>query len=301
VSIVYFGTGEFAVPSLMALAEHISLVVTQPDRESGRGMRQNPSPVKKKAVELGLRISTPERARNPEFLSEVAAESPDFLLVASYGQILPTGLLDTGRNGGINLHGSLLPKYRGAAPIQRAILEGESVTGVTLMQMDKGMDTGDVIDRADTPIGADETYGELQERLATMAAAMAVKWFHRLRVGEYPRAKQPEQGFSIAHKVAKEEAELRFDMTAEEAYRRFRAFSPSPGPFLMTRAGRLRIGIARLGKGDAEAGTVLYPNLVAFKQGCIELVEVQPEGKKRMTGRDFFNGARLRTGDSLVK
>ena len=167
--IVYFGTSDFAVPALRALAEHVVLVVSQPDRPTGRGMKLQSSPVKKLALELGLPVETPEKARTPEFVEQVAAIGADVHVVAAYGQILSVKLLETAKNGGINLHGSILPAYRGAAPIQRSILNGDHETGVTLMQMDKGMDTGDMIAVAKTPIGPDETYGELQTRLSEIA------------------------------------------------------------------------------------------------------------------------------------
>src|SRR5262249_18938452 len=153
----------FAVPALQELKDHISLVVTQPDRPSGRGMRMHSSPVKEAALEIGLPVETPEKSRAPEFVERLQSENADALVVASYGQILSQRVLDSAKRGGINLHGSILPKYRGAAPIQRAILDGEPETGITLMQMDKGMDSGDIIAIERTPIGSDETYGELQD------------------------------------------------------------------------------------------------------------------------------------------
>lgn len=299
-SIVFFGSGEFAVPSLAAVAQQVSLVITQPDRPSGRGMRLQPSPVKRKAEELGLKVATPERCRAPEFAETLRAENPELLLVAAYGKILPMGVLEIGKRGGINLHGSILPKYRGAAPIQHAILSGERETGVTLMQMDKGMDTGDMIDIVKTRIGPDETYGELQERLAHLAADLIAVWLPKLLAGDYPRTPQNEAEATIAAKVEKEDARLDFERSASVEYSRFRAFTPNPGAYLATRFGRIRISQARLSDAISTQGTVLAPNLVAFKGGSLELIEVQPDGKRRMSGKDFFNGARLRAGDSLL-
>src|SRR5437588_4185573 len=224
--IVFFGTGDFAVPGLEAVREHTVLVVTQPDRPSGRGMNLQPSPVKLKAIELGQPIEKPDKTRNPEFIKRIKDLQPDFLLVAAYGQILPQALLDTARHGGINIHGSILPKYRGAAPIQRSILNGETETGVTLMQMDKGMDTGDIILIVKTPIDRFETYGELQHRLSHIGAYLVREMLPRLETGLYPRMSQPSEGATIAPKVRKEEAELRFEQSAQEAYNRFRAFTP---------------------------------------------------------------------------
>ena len=303
--IVFFGTGDFAVPALEVVSEHIALVVTQPDRPSGRGMKLQPSPVKLTANKLGLPVDTPDKARDNEFIERIRNIQPDFHLVAAYGQILPLALLDTARHGGINIHGSILPKYRGAAPIQRSILNGDTETGVTLIQMDKGMDTGDIIRIVKTPIDRFETYGELQHRLSLMGADLVREMIPLLQTGLYPRMPQSSEGASIAPKVRKEEAELRFEQSAQEAYNRFRAFTPSPGAYFTTCFGRVRLSNVSLLPASSsllrqEPGTILPPNLVAFKDGWLELIEVQPEGKKRMSGRDFFNGVRLHTGDSLI-
>ena len=335
--LIFFGTGTFAVPALRALAGHVALVVTQPDRPSGRGMRMGVGPVKAAAMELGLTVESPEKSRAPEFVERLRAENADALVVASYGQILSPAVLDSARRGGINLHGSLLPKYRGAAPIQRAILDQEPETGVTLMQMDKGMDTGEVIAMRSTPIGPDETYGELQDRLAVIAAEMAVEWMPRIVSGDYPRVPQDSSGATMAPKVEKAEAELSFDRPATAEYARFRAFTPSPGATLRTKAGLVKLSRSRIADrgsriSDAELGTrnselgagnpeavessrsairdprsetrpesgevlsVAPSFIIAFKEGAFELIEVQPEGKKRMSGRDLANGLRLKPG-----
>jgi methionyl-tRNA formyltransferase len=305
VSIVYFGTGSFAVPPLEAIADKVSLVVTQPDRRSGRGMAEQASPVKVKALELGLAVQTPEKARDPAFVALVAELQPSILVVASYGQILSMALLEIAAHGGINLHGSILPKYRGAAPIQRAILQGETETGVTLMRMDRGMDTGDMIEIRRTPIGPDETYGELQDRLSILAAKQIANWVDRLVGGDYPREAQNPDVATIAPKITKEEAELHFERDAAEEYNRFRAFTPAPGAWMATRFGKLRISEARLMEmgslSEFPPGTIVGPNTVAFENGSLELVQVQPEGRKRMSGRDFFNGMRLKVGESLIE
>jgi len=301
--IVYFGTGEFAIPPLEAIAEHTVLVVTQPDRPSGRGMSLKPSPVKRAALELGLPVETPEKSRAPEFVELIRALEADAMVVASYGQILSQALLEATQRGGINLHGSILPKYRGAAPIQRAILEGETETGVTLMQMDKGMDTGDVIDIVRTPIGPDETYGELQNRLASLAADQIREWLPRIVAGDYPRQPQDHESATIAPKVDRAESELRFDNEAAREYNRFRAFTPNPGTFLRIEGiGTVKLHQVGPSEGSAAPGTVLsvqpFPR-IAFENGSLELIEVQPEGKKRMSGRDWINGLRLRPGENL--
>lgn len=302
--LVYFGTGSFALPTLRILAPHIVLVVTQPDRPSGRGGRLQASPAKVLALELGIQCETPEKSRAPEFVEFVESLQADATVVASYGQILSQRLLDATVRGGINLHGSILPKYRGAAPIQRCIEQGDSETGVTLMQMDRGMDTGDLIEIERTPIGPDETYGALQDRLSLIAANLAWNWMPKIVAGDYERTPQDGDQATIAPKIDKAEAELTFGMDASSAYNRFRAFSPSPGPFLRTNLGILKLNEVRFDPSvDEVPGTVIRtnPNLVvAFSQGSLVLEEIAPEGKKRMSGRDFANGARIKPGSCLA-
>lgn len=290
--IVYFGTADFAVPALRAVAADVVLVVSQPDRPSGRGLKHQASPVKSVAIELGLPVETPERARAPEFVESIRALNADFLLVAAYGQILSVGLLESAKNGGINLHGSILPRYRGAAPIQRCIEAGETETGVSLMQMDKGMDTGDVICIERLSIGPDETCGELQSRLAELAAKMAIDWSERLAKGDYSLSAQNHAEATHAAKVSKADAEMRFDEPIDTAYNRYRAFTPSPGAWISTKFGRVRISIASRTE-ESGAGTIM------FQGGALKLIEVQPEGRARMSGADFFRGHHIQTSDEL--
>jgi methionyl-tRNA formyltransferase len=297
--IVYFGTSDFAVPALRVLAPHVILVVSQPDRPAGRGMKL--SAVKQVALELDLPVETPEKARDPEFVERIANLHPDVLVVAAYGQILSVKLLETATRGGVNLHGSILPKYRGAAPIQRAIFAGESETGVTLMQMAKGMDTGDMIDITQTSIGDHETYGELQTRLSELAAVQIGEWINRIVAGEYPRIEQDHEKATHAAKIDRAETELRFDMP--DAYLRFRAFTPNPSCFLNTVNGRLKLVAARTVTGHQKAmlGEIISvsPLVVHFAQGAIELTMVQPEGKVKQSGSDWANGQRLTVGNLL--
>ncbi|HRF58988.1 MAG TPA: methionyl-tRNA formyltransferase [Fimbriimonadaceae bacterium] len=300
--VAYFGTAVFAVPALRAVADHVVLVVSQPDRPTGRGLQTQPSPVKLAALEHGLPVETPEKCRTPEFVEFLRSLELDVLLVAAYGQILSVAVLESAHRGGINLHGSVLPHYRGAAPIQRAILAGERQTGITLIQMDKGMDSGDCIAIEHTPIGEDETYGELQDRLAAIAAEMAGTWLPRIVAGDYPRVPQDHDHATFAPKVLKEEAELRFERAAPDEYNRFRAFTPAPGPFLSLPAGPMRIRQARLDSREGEPGTLLALDpdpIVAFSVGSLRLIEVQPAGKRAMAGRDWVNGARLALGERI--
>lgn len=299
--LVYFGTSDFAVPALEALASNVVLVVSQPDRPSGRGMKLQASPVKKKAIELGLPVETPEKARTPEFVEQIAAIEADVHVVAAYGQILSIKLLETAKNGGINLHGSILPYYRGAAPIQRSILEGDKETGVTLMQMDKGMDTGDMIALATTPIGDEETYGELQTRLSFIARDLVADWIERLAAGDYQREPQNHDLATYANKIDRSETELSFERDAQQEYNRYRAFTPSPSVFIQTTQGRLKLKEARHSSLEGPIGQILAlnPLTVAFSHGSIELHSVQPEGKPAMSGHAWALGKQLKIGENL--
>jgi methionyl-tRNA formyltransferase len=257
------------------------------------------------AAELGISCETPEKSRAPEFVERLESERADALVVASYGQILSQRVLDAATRGGINLHGSILPRYRGAAPIQRCILEGDLETGVTLMQMDKGMDTGDIIEIQRLAIDPDETYGALQDRLAVLAAEMASDWLPRIVAGDYERIPQNGELATSAPKIEKAEAELGFDRPVTSEYNRFRAFTPSPGAFVRTNQGLIKLSEMSVGPeaNDAPPGTIiaLNPDLaVAFLGGSLVFRQIQPEGKKRMSGRDFANGARLRLGSCLA-
>ncbi len=301
--LVFFGTGAFALPALKALADHIILVVTQPDRPSGRAGKSTPSPAKLLALELGLPCASPEKARDLEFVKQLIDLEPEALVVASYGQILSQAVLDSARRGGINLHGSILPSYRGAAPIQRCLFNGDAETGVTLMQMDRGMDTGDIIKIERLTIGPEETYGALQDRLAIVAAAMAVEWMPKIVAGDYSKIPQDRTKATPAPKVEKIEAEVKFSEDAALGLNRYRGFSPNPGAFAKTKLGAVKLHKISLRDGSGEPGVVVQTSpelLIGYSTGALAWVEVQPEGKKRMSGRDFANGARLKVGDSLL-
>lgn len=301
--VIFFGTSSFAVASLKAVANHVQLVVTQPDRPSGRGSALKKSPVRIAAEQIGLEVSTPEKARAVEFVETLESIHPDVLVVASYGQILSERVLGAAIHGGINLHASVLPNYRGAAPIQRAILEGQTETGVTLMQMAKGMDTGDIISIEKTMIGEDETEPELDLRLGELASKVIEEWLPRLCSGDYPKIPQDDSLATYAPKVEKAEAELNWSESDEKAYRRFRAFVGRPGAFIVTRFGRVRLKVARLGMksgGPSEVLSIGDEGLeVAFSRGSILVKTVLPEGRKEMTGADFAHGHRLLIGDKL--
>lgn len=297
--IVYFGTADFAVPALKAVSEHVTLVVSQPDRPKGRGLNLQPSAVKQAALDLGIPVQTPEKSRSPEFLPILEAEQADVFLVAAYGQILSQRVLDIPRCGCINLHGSILPRWRGAAPIQRAIEAGDTESGVTLMQMDKGMDTGEMIKIARTPIDADETAGELYVRLSEMAGGLAKEWMPKIVSGNYTRTPQDDSLATHAPKVEKADAELTSDLSTEVAYNRFRAFTPAPGVWMKTTSGIVKVHSARRNTRSGEPGVILDTQdgiTLAFADGSICLKELQPEGKRRMSTKEFLNGAQITTG-----
>lgn len=302
--LAYFGTAPFAVPALERLAENVVAVVAQPDRPTGRGLNLQPTPVKAKALELGLPVYTPEKSRSPEFVEFLQTLDCDAFVVAAYGQILSQKVLDVPRVGCFNLHGSILPRWRGAAPIQRAVEAGDTVSGVTFMQMDKGMDTGDIVSIAETEINPDETAGELYDRLAYLAADLAETWVPLVVEGDYPRTPQDDSLATHAAKVEKDDAKLTFDLSSTVAYNRFRAFTPAPGAFLETDHGPLKIHAARKVESlRGEPGEILAVRpgfVVAFADGALDLVEVQAFGRKRVSGTDFANGARLSAGDRLL-
>ncbi len=301
--IAFFGTASFAVPTLERLSDSIIIVVSQPDRQSGRGLKLQSSPVKQATIRLGLPVETPEKCRSAEFIERIRNEDFDLLLVAAYGQILPQALLDATKFGAINLHGSILPMYRGAAPIQRAIQNGETETGVTLMQMDKGMDTGDIIAIGKCSIEPDETYGDLETKLGLIAATMALEWMPKIVSGSISKVPQNNEEATYAPKVKRNEGELSFSGDVSTEYNRFRAFTPSPGAFLMTKFGRLKLAEIRMSEVRGKPGTILkrtpYP-LVALECGSLSLIAVSPEGRPRMRGSDWLNGVRLKEGDSLL-
>lgn len=299
---VYFGTGLFALPALRRIAKHVCAVVTQPDKPTGRKQVLTPTPAKVLATELGIPVFTPEKARDLQFIESIRALDADALIVASYGQILKPALLESAKRGGINLHGSILPAYRGAAPIQRALLKGEKVTGVTLMQMDSGMDTGEIIEIVETPIKELETYGELQDRLAEIAADLIEKRLEDLYHGDYQRLPQDESKATLAPKVERYETILDFEEPAYQAICRWQAFTPNPGVWATTSLGRLKIHRLTHSDGADEPGTIIALDegiTVAHHNGAVTWLQVQPEGKTAMSARDYARGARLTVGQSL--
>ena len=301
---IYLGTPQFAVATLEAMAtagHEIIAVYTQPDRPKGRGQSLAASPVKEAALRLGLPVRQPERLRAD--YETLAADRAAVMVVVGYGQLIPQSIIDLPRHGIINVHGSLLPKYRGAAPIQWAIANGEQTTGVTTMKIDAGLDTGDMLLKAETPIGADESAPELSARLAVMGAGLLLRTLDG--IDTIVPVKQHSAEATLAPILKKEDGRVSFLRTAYEIDCRARGFEPWPGATTSFRGqplglGRMKVSTESLGFAPGEL-LVRQQRLFA---GCgndtvLELLEVRPPGKKRLPVADFLNGARIQPGESF--
>src|SRR5216684_9106441 len=296
--LVFCGTPNFAVPSLEKLAAagfDIRLVVTQPDRPKGRGLESAISPVKQRSLEFRLPITQPDKIKNNhEFRAKLTALAPDAIVVVGYGHIIPQWMLDLPALGNINLHASLLPKYRGAAPIQWAIARGESVTGVTTMKIDAGLDTGDILLQRQLAITPEDTTPTLAPRLAALGADLMVESLLGLQAGTINPRPQDHSKSTLAPILKKEDGRIEFHRPAAEICNRLRGFQPWPGAFTTFRGKNLRVWAARPVTTVLPSGELNVDGDRIFA-GCgqatsIELLEVQPEGKKRMPARDFIHG-----------
>jgi methionyl-tRNA formyltransferase len=299
--VIVMGTPEFAVPALVALAatHAVVAVYTQPPRPGGRrGRELTPSPMQRKAEELGIAVRHPASLKGAPEQVEFAAWQADIAVVAAYGLILPRAILDAPRWGCLNLHGSLLPRWRGAAPIQRAILAGDAETGVDIMRMEAGLDTGAVLAEARTPI-ARKNAGQLTEELAGLGAALIVRVLADLRA--YPEVPQPAEGLIYAHKIDKPETRLDFSASAEAVERQIRAFAPSPGAFFELEGERYRILAGDPVEGSGEPGTVLDDHLtIACGSGAIRPGQVQRAGRPAMDTGALLRGRAIPAGTRLT-
>lgn len=304
--IVYMGTPDFAVPALEALyrAGHdIEYVVTQPDSVSGRGKKVKFSPVKEKALEFGLEVLQPEKVRgDKEFEEKIRNAAPDVIAVAAYGQILPVEILEIPPLGCINIHGSLLPRFRGAAPIQRAIIEGDEYTGITIMYMEKGLDTGDMLAKASTST-AGKTGQQLHDELATMGAELLVEVLPKL--GKIEGEKQNDAESTYAHMITKQEGHIDFSQSPERIERLIRAFDPWPGAYAYDGDRMIKFWKAAPSdkSTDKEDGTVteVSSDCICIAAGgkTLEVTEIQVPGKKRVAVREFLKGNSIEIGTVL--
>jgi methionyl-tRNA formyltransferase len=305
--VLFYGTPEFALPTFEALLEHHAVVaaVTQPDKPAGRGRHLSPPPVKQRALAAGIPVLQPPRLRDPGWPDRLAELGADVAVVVAFGQILPKAVLDVPRRGSINVHASVLPRYRGAAPIAWAIIRGETETGITTFQMDPGMDTGEMLLSESTPIGAEETAGELSARLSRMGAGILIRTLDALDT----LTPIPQDGSraTLAPRLKKEDGWLRLTEPARDLVNRVRGCNPWPGAAVMTPAGRLLIWRAAAVPHPtrAEPGTLVVSGpgavCIATVQGLLLPTQVQPESRKAMAWEDFLRGARLSPGARVTE
>jgi methionyl-tRNA formyltransferase len=308
--LVFCGTPQFAVATLERLVKHgheVALVVTQPDRPRGRGMEVAYSPVKQSALKLGLPVTQPEKIKtNADFREQIETIGPQAIIVVGYGRIIPQWMIELPPMGNLNVHASLLPKYRGAAPIQWAIAMGEHVTGVTVMRIDAGLDTGDMLAQAEEHISGEDTAVTLGPRLAVLGAELMAATLPRLERGEITPQKQDDARATLAPILKKEDGLLDFRRTAQENLNRLRGFQPWPGAHTTFRGKQMTVHSARAQEklektlGEGAIGMVGESVFVGCgRASTLELIEVQLEGKKRMRARDFVNGYRPHPGEML--
>ena len=306
-NLVFCGTPAFAVPTLEKLVEAafaVRLVVTQPDRPKGRGMELAPSPVKHRALQFELEVSQPDKIKNnEEFRVRLAAIKPDTIVVVGYGRIIPQWMIDLPPLGNLNLHASLLPRYRGAAPIQWAIARGESVTGVTTMRIDAGLDTGDILLQKEIPIAPDDTAETLGPRMAAIGADLMVETLRGLRAGTIHPQPQDHAKATLAPILKKEDGRIDFHLAAQEILNRLRGFQPWPGAYTSFRGKNLHIWVARAVERTLAEGEIVVDE-GGLLVGCgsrtaLRLLELQIEGKKRVPAADFVRGYRLQSGEKL--
>lgn len=309
--IVFIGTPDFAVGSLQALCEsgkhEILAVVTQPDRPKGRGNKLLQTPVKEYALAQGLTVYQPQKVKTPEFVELLHELQPELIVVAAFGQFLSKEILELPKYGCINVHASLLPKYRGAAPIQYAIIKGEKESGVTIMQMDIGMDTGAMLDKVVVPIAENTTMGELHDALREQGAALLLEVIDKIAAGTAVAEPQDNEQATYATLLDRSMEHIDWSKTAQEVHNLIRGFNPAPSTFTKLPNGKsLKIWGSKMTdkSSAAAAGTVIetgkHSFFVACGEGVLEITEVQPESKKRMPAQVFLNGRGVQEGDLLA-
>lgn len=293
--VVFMGTPEFAVPTLRALIRHHTVigVVTQPDRPAGRSRQLQVSPVKAAALEAGLPVLQPEKLRRPEAIEALQRWQPDVYVVAAFGQILPQKALDLPPHGAINIHASLLPRWRGAAPIQAALLAGDTETGVTIMLMDAGLDTGPILTQRAVPVAPDETGQSLHDKLAALGPQLLLETLPAYLSGEIRPQPQPEEGVTYAPQITKEQGRIDWTQPATQIERAVRAFTPWPGTFTFWEGRQLKIHSGSAGEGRAAPGQVVEWGgraAIGTGEGLYFPAELQLEGRKRLCSDEFVRG-----------
>ena len=302
--LIFMGTPDFAVPTLLALhaaGHEIVAVYTRAAKPGGRrGLDLVPTPVEREATKLGLTVLTPKSLRNDEAQSEFTAFKADAAIVVAYGLILPKPILEAPRLGCFNVHASLLPRWRGAAPIHRAIMAGDAETGVTIMQMDEGLDTGAMMMREALPIGADATTGELHDALASLGARLMPLALAAADRGSLKPTPQPADGVTYAEKIAKAESRIDWGKPARDVHNHIRGLSPFPGAWFEFDGARIKVLRSTLVSGSGAPGTALDDNLtIACGDGAVRLIQVQREGKKAMSADEFLRGTKVAAGTRL--
>lgn len=293
--IVFMGTPDFAVPCLKALIDdgnEIVGVFSQPDKPKGRKLTLTPPPVKAAAIENGLQVYQPTTLKDGKALEILKELKPEMIVVAAYGKILPREIIDFPKYGCINIHASLLPEYRGASPIQTAIIDGRTKTGVTAMYMDVGLDTGDMLMKTEVEIGADETADELHDRLSEAGASLIVRVVHSAAEGTLVRETQDDTKSSYAKMLTKDMSVIDFRESAQNVHNRIRGLNSWPGATAQLNGKKVKLHRTVVSEKNGEPGQVLSlsPLLVACGKGSIEITEIQPEGKRKMTAQEFVNG-----------
>lgn len=310
-NIIFMGSPDFAVPSLQKLIEaefvNIKGVVTQPDRKRGRGQKIHPTPIKEKALEYNLEILQPETINKPEIIDTIRAMKPEVLVVVAFGQKLSSEILEIPDKGCINLHASLLPEYRGASPIHKAIIDGKKETGVTTMFMDEGWDSGDIIEKKKIKISEDDNAGTLHDRLAAVGAQLLLETLSRIDGGLVVRKKQDEEQTTYAYKMEKSDGEINWNLSAIDVYNLIRGVTPWPGAYTYLDHKILKIWESETGEGTkqpAKPGTVVEASpdkglIIQCGQGLLKVKKLQLEGRQKMQTEDFLRGHEIKEGTLL--
>ena len=304
-NLVFMGTPEFAVPTLRLLHASgypIAAVFTQPDKPAGRGQQLSTPPVKLAALDLGVPVHQPPKIRPPEVFELLKSLEPDAIVIVGYGKIIPQHIIDLPRYGCTNLHASLLPKYRGAAPVNWALVRGETVTGVTTMKIDAGLDTGDMLLRREIPIAPEDDAVTLARKLAEIGAPLMLETLHALEAGTVTPVKQDHSQATLAPILQKEDGLIDWSLPARDIANRVRGLVPWPGAYTRFRGGGMHVWKCRMQNAECKMGELRVEGrrlLVGCGDGALELLEVQLEGKRRISAADFLNGARIQPGEKL--